>query len=886
MVKKKVAILLGMASMMVLSSCGGSSGGGQPAQSSEQSTQSSSATSEGTSATSEATSEARTSESVPAVSESEEEESSSEHEDISDYLADGIYDYTTASNEERIKILAALESYAMKHHLAGIPLYDDASYQQFSDRITLPTTTYITNYGFGVGEATLDPSGIMYDGTIDEADTRFASYFHDYTTTDSGSFNFWDNVGSDVSGRNGMITSGYFEVEMTSDKKDYQWVAGLSKTDAPICLDAEGNEVPYEQGTASKYWRVYLKTGADGLKYSVPEISKWSTKYDGVDVDIKDYLTPFRALLDNRLARWSELGTDSSGFEGVTSYVYQGSTSDEAWSKVGIQVNEELGAMDFTFITPKTRSYAMVNLSSGLYSPVPAEFISDIGGAKKFGVIGTGEYNLDNFISVGAYVPEYWQQGKRLAYKANERYWDKENIHFAGVTEDVYEGTDGDKRAYNDFLLNKLDEVTIPASFLKEHKNDPNVYRTLGSSILKMNINSCTEEQWEYYFGENGTMTAYRHSKNDYWDVKPIMSNSDFLDGVFYAVDRKTLADDAGRNPAIGYLGNAYMMDPDGKQAYRDTEEGKAVVGRYATIAGNDECYNVSVAQTYFNRAVEALYRNDDLEDGQEIALQCWYRYQDTIDNVGKDFKQCVEYAFNNASFAKSHNITLNLILSVAGTQYTDCYTKMDGGDYDFAEGSIVGNSLNPLEFMNTVCTNDKSQGFCLNWGEITAKVNYDDPLEYDDAYWSYDALWSAANSMSIVEAGELRDIADNLRYEVRGKNVVLVGDYADVTDDYGESIFEFKCVTSGDNRPAYLFGETASLTSGYYMDSKDYEFIAENGEIVFSTNYESMKKNLLGSNYFCFMFTLQYSYTIKGNTTTAYKDIYLIAQVDDVFSE
>ena len=858
----KTKFILGLASMLILTSCGG--GGGSPAASSSASIETSSA-------------EHTSSETSSASS------SDTPRED----LAEGVFNYSGADNQTRTELLAALESYAMQHHLAGIPLYDDASYQQFSNRITLKSEKYIPNYGFGVGESSLDPTKTMYNGMMPDTErAEWKSYFHDYTTVDSGTFNFWNSTGSDVSSRNGMITSGYFEVEMTSDKTDYQWKGGLSKTDAPIMLDAEGNEIEYAEGATSRFWRIKLKTGADGLKYTVPETSKWFGEFDGLDVALEDYLTPFKALLDNRLARWTELAQDSSGFAGVSTYVYGGKHDEEAWSKVGIQVNKEEGSMDFEFISPKTRSYAMTNLSSGLYSPVPASFISKIGGATRFGQRGTGaDYTkvLDNIISVGPYVPEYWQENKSLVYKRNPRYYDIENIHYDGVSEAVFTGTDAEKQAYQAFLANQLDEVTIPSSFLKDHKNDPNVYRTLGSSILKMNVNSCTEEEWEYFFGENGTMSSHRHKKDNYWDVKPIMSNDDFLDGFFFAIDRKTLAEDAGRNPAIGYLGNGYMMDPDGRQAYRDTDEGKGVVQEYIDAAGNDYCYNKALAQDLFNSAIHTLMDQGALEEDTEIELICYYRYQETIDNVGKDLKNSVEDAFNTCDAAQSFSITLNLNLQVAGTQYTDCYSKMDNGDYDFAEGAVVGNALNPLEFMNTVCTNAKSQGFCLNWGEITEKVNMDDPLMWDGMAWSYDALWSSANSFSIVESGVLREISSNPRYEFDGTTIDLVSDYAELFDEWGEPLFEFGIVNKDAGRPALLYSTTSEITSGVYLSADQYSFEAENGELRFKLNYESARSELAGQNYFCIQYTLVYTYDDGTGLVTAYKDIYLIAKLSDV---
>ena len=60
-------------------------------------------------------------------------------------LANGVYDWTEKPADMsqsdwvdyQSNLLYKMEDYAMRHHLAGIPLYDDASLELFSPRITL-----------------------------------------------------------------------------------------------------------------------------------------------------------------------------------------------------------------------------------------------------------------------------------------------------------------------------------------------------------------------------------------------------------------------------------------------------------------------------------------------------------------------------------------------------------------------------------------------------------------------------------------------------------------------------------------------------------------------------------------------------------------------------
>ena len=66
--------------------------------------------------------------------------------------ANGSFDFSSYDWQEKTKITAALEKYAMDNFTAGIPLYDDSSSEAFSQRVNPKSQKYITNYGFGIME--------------------------------------------------------------------------------------------------------------------------------------------------------------------------------------------------------------------------------------------------------------------------------------------------------------------------------------------------------------------------------------------------------------------------------------------------------------------------------------------------------------------------------------------------------------------------------------------------------------------------------------------------------------------------------------------------------------------------------------------------------------
>lgn len=739
--------------------------------------------------------------------------------DYTGAFASGVIDYTGYTATQKAELLGSMEGFAMKHNLAGIPIYDDAGYEQFSSRVQLPTTTYIPNYGFGVGDGSLNVNANMGNGSpISSSDTH-PTYFHSYATEDTGTFNYWNSTGQDVAGKNGMITASYFGVKMNDAKDGYAWRGELSSTDDPIMLDSTGKAVAYTSGASSRFWRVKVKTGKDETtgtvyRYSCAPTSKYYSTYNDRKIVLEDYLTPFKAMLDNGLTRASGLIGDSTGFAGAQEYLYS-SEGKRDWSNVGIQLNETEQSIDFTFVQPQTRYYARYNLSSGLYSPIPADFLTAIGGAKNFGTIGSGsDYtkNLDNLLSCGPYNVTYWEQGKETIYAKNANYFRSGEIKYDGFTEVVFSGTSAGNDAYKAYEQGQLDEVSIPTSKISAHKGDANVYKTLGSTTIKINANSCTKSEWEYYFGVNGK--EYKHSSTkNYWNVKPIMANKDFLDGVYFCIDRAKLAEITGRNPALGYLSDAYMIDPDNNIAYRDTAAGKAALADYTNVDANG--YSASMASTLFKSAMESLACSGDYEKGDTITLTFWFRRQETIDDIGATLKGFIENTFNQAC----PDYKLVIDEKVAGSDYTAAYTKMEQGDYDFAEGAISGNVLNPLEFMNVICNDSLSQGFTCNWGERTDVVNLKDPLIYDGKAWSYDALYTAANGAAIVNQGNnVEPISAGDKSAVNSTDSSLVDlQFAipGLTNDKGDALISY------DPKTFWVMAgaDNGGKTSNYYND-------------------------------------------------------------------
>jgi hypothetical protein len=96
------------------------------------------------------------------------------------------------------------------------------------------------------------------------------------------------------------------------------------------------------------------------------------------------------------------------------------------------------------------------------------------------------------------------------------------------------------------------------------------------------------------------------------------------------------------------------------------------------------------------------------------------------------------------------------------GNVWSDVYyNKMMVGQFDIGFGSISGNSLDPIGFVNVLSSDQAiSHSFTLNWGvDTNDPAAY--PIVYDGKAWSFDALYNAVNSKAIAQNGQNKAVLD-----------------------------------------------------------------------------------------------------------------------------
>jgi hypothetical protein len=589
-----------------------------------------------------------------------------------------------------------------------------------------------------------------------------------------------NDKGSVVGSYVGYVSSGYFSTKMNAAKDGYVWYASTA-TD----VNKVGNEfrpMPLKDGaldananakTLSSNYRIYVKVGAD-LTYATLTKNANLAAFNGRQVALEDYLVSYKELFNqsNGLARGSENLEGAAALKGMAEYYNATASgySEEAWQNVGVKTGtDDKGSyIDFEFVTPCTPFYAMYYLSSSLHAPIPADFLTAIGGIKNWGSFNSDNTlsPVDTTLSTGVYVVEAWNEGQEFILKKNASinpavYGGSDCFKIAGLHVDILEAVTKDPlAAFKEYQAGKLDGCGIPKDLLKEQLGTPGTQMTAGSSSTKLNVNTCTPKRWAELFGVNGSITKTAEDK--YWECEPAMSYPKFIQGLSWAIDRQTFASNLGATPSIEYFTNNYLSDPEAGVSYNSTAAHKAAMEAvYGRTWADTYGFDLEKAMELFAECCEEWLDKGVYNEGDVIEIEIAWMSEASIKTSGEPIAKFLEDAFNDEAVC-DNKLTLkikNVFVEVWSDVY---YKKMMVGQFDIAIGGISGNPLNPLNFME-VLKSDNSSGFTLNWGPDT---NGDACIEYNGENYTFDALWKAADTGAFVSEGKLAPTHDAVLYK------------------------------------------------------------------------------------------------------------------------
>ena len=748
--------------------------------------------------------------------------------------ATGGYNFASLAGAEavnkRTEILGQLEKYAMDNHLTGITLFENGGFVKYNPRVKLPTTEYITGYGFGLlSEGSLD--GDLEKETV----AAHKRYLHTAMSSNPTNINARQDTGSQVSDLEGYITQSYWGTRLTSTKTAYEWYPNLAKDTikvngvdkpftrpVPVVLDKDAtgkitgeteifsadNPKANPLGLYST-WRIYVKTAKtdNRLKYRYTGTS-WKgidgndLTLDGRPITLEDYEFSYRYLLtgSHGLARGTEAAGDQTyGIVGAQRYFNntKAKTTTDAGAKstwdnmkskgqLGISTGTDTTNGEYiqlTILNPIDSFTAMYTLSSNLYSPLPEAFFQAIGNGLsednaapvREAALKYGYWNNDNVVpashknkicdfvvSVGPMMLESWSKEAYITFKKNDMWTESGRYNIAGVKMIYIDTSSSTSAIYDRFNEGELDSCGIPSKYISQEANQPYVYRTRGDSTFKLNVNSCTQDMWDYL-----NKKVWHNPDSERYLVKPWMSNDNFLNGLFYSIDRQTFAGNRGSQPSINYFADSYLNDPENGLSYNDSDAHKNAVASYQTYDAKGQPtygYSRDRAVACFKAAVAELVDQGAVKYGTVskptvINIHIRWMYQTDVKEYGEEIAKYFEDAFNDARVSGSR-IKLE-VKQEAVTNWMDVYTEwMMKGKFDLGFGAISGNTYNPLNFLE-VLKSDNSSTFTLNWGTDTSKLTPNKPLIYQNKMWSFDALWAVADHGGVVNAGENAKIVE-----------------------------------------------------------------------------------------------------------------------------
>jgi ABC-type oligopeptide transport system substrate-binding subunit len=711
----------------------------------------------------------------------------------------GLADLTGITFDEKADILGQMEAYAIKNHISGIPLYGDGGYSLLSTRIKLGATKYINNYGFGI----LREGKILSSMTAaQEPNAEFVDYYHTETADSKDLISPYNADDTGVSTQAGYISSSLWANRLIKNKDtaktykdDYEWYGQLAQEDEPTPVNL--NE---ETGSATK-WRFKVRTGANsGLKFRTASTKtidgKKLSDFDGRDVTINDYLFALKVLATQSYGNYYyfQFGSDTAEIVGVADYNEAtekvGCTDEDAkkaWANVGYKaVDDETIEVEFKY--PCNAFNAMYRLSGTLLSPLNEEFYTLVTTQSATGTLDSkdfhpevfGSYNsdksltpADTILSLGAYTLKTYDTGtgsdNQIVFQRNDDWFEiakekKETgydiYRIPGIKISINTAAQTSQTAiYEDFKAGKCDASGIPSSAAAAEAGEkPYKYKTEGSSVWKLQCNTFTQEEWNAAFGVDGYVNQDYRTEDPaaYYQCKPIMSNDNFINGVWASINREELATAQGADIGDSFFSDAYEIDPVKHTIYNDTEAHKKAVKDFFP---NTHGYNLEAAKTLFSTAIDqelaaGHYTAGTKEQPTEIHVEIAYMYQWQVEDEGNTVKGYIENAFNAVALDKGVKLVCDVI---AGTNWYDVYySKTLIGQFDFAFASISGGTLDPFNFMNTLCSDSRST-FTLSWGVDTSKN--DGSIVFKGHSYSYDAIYDAVTfgDRELVNGEEVR---------------------------------------------------------------------------------------------------------------------------------
>lgn len=635
--------------------------------------------------------------------------------------ANGTYNYKFATAELRNTFMAAGEDYLLHNQFAGVPLFANAQFNLYSNRMqlvtqeSLPVLEFATEYG---SLAVDDSKVIMEDGNPGkEGEYTLRLAF----TENPSQWNHWLSDNSVTSDFMEYFKGWPYRYELNDDKTGYALVASMADGD-PIPVDSE--ILPNGKEVANK-WQIKIK---EGLEWNYNANTDTSMITDHT-IDANDFYNTYKLALEQKWFRAISGGGDfvtGKPIVGAEDFV----DGKVAWEDVGIKLIDD-NTFELEFIDQQSQWAVKYFLGETTMSPIHTELYEALGDD-----YGTNEQTI---AYAGTYVVDYYESDKIVRMSRNDKYHDADKHNYTHVAITVIADTE---IRFQEFVAGKLDATALPSTHYEEYKSHPGLKRLPGATTFRMMINGTGSVE--------GQVAQFPEST---WVPEPILANQDFKMGLYHAIDRQKLAEEVMKTSETQmYLfTNAYVVEAETGIPFRATEQGMSVG---ADLSPSTHGYNLDAARAYFDLALDTLVADGTYKSGDVIKYEFYFFSGSETQELLADYlKDAMEEAFNS----EKHNIKVE-VETVAKDFPGIYYDHMMIGEFDTSAGGISGSTLDAASFLDTFSSDNRS-GFSLNWGVDTSvaeiEVSYVNDLgEAVKELWSFDALQAVLNGATEVVDG------------------------------------------------------------------------------------------------------------------------------------
>ena len=692
------------------------------------------------------------------------------------------------TSAEKASILGDVENYGLQNHLLGIPLFSNGAWTLINTRIKLPTNgTYVTNYGFGVQREGLITSNLTAE---QEPQEEYRSYYHDALTDGvSKGLSPYDSNNSLSSDLLSYLTGSLYAQRLVKDNSGgyqakYEWYSSMAASEPePLNLDTETN-------TATK-WRIKIRNDDSLVFHTLSNQSVNGTalsSFNGKKITAKSFANSLHLMMNgnNKFSYATQYAARFVGgedyYQNTADKVVLSDADNTEWEKVGIKAVDDT-TLEVEFKSTMTKNNVMMNMS---LAPVDVDFYklvtnygTDSYKSTNYGksVEGTNLTPKDTLLCSGPYDISTYDAGtgsdREIVFKRYDNFIDRKlennsNYEVYGIKGYVYrintawKGESGLTLMYNEYMNGKLDNASIPTDKKSEWTGDkPGKYVSGNTSTTSLQVNTTSPKRWTEVYGENGSNWenqndyTFDKTKADAYESKAVMSNSDFVDGLYFAINRIELADSLMVSPSSDWLAEAYVMDVDDNVSYSETAAHKSAI---ASWSPDTYGYNRTIAQQKFKSAMDQLtnegkYTRGSASNPTEIKITLQLAAETQKKNWGEKVKNYLEDTFNSINNAEGYKLTIEF--AQIPTETSDIYAILASGCYDLCWGGISGGTGDAFG-MSGVYVDSWDYGLQMSVGVSTDLDTGENGITYQGYSYSMHAIFLAVEmgSSVVIENG------------------------------------------------------------------------------------------------------------------------------------